>query len=414
MFNEGTCTISADGRKLIFTSCIGREGFGSCDLFESRKIGNEWTKPQNLGPNVNTAEWESQPSLSADGRTLYFVSDRRGGQGRRDIWVSSLMTNGVWSKAKNVGKPVNTVYDELSPFIHVNNKTLYFASNGLTGFGGYDLFYTTKDTASQWKEPINIGAPINNHEDQFSLYVTADGKKGYYAHEELAVNGRSRSKIIEVAIPEESRVQFKSNYVKGKVTDRQTHQPLKASIELINIEKDITESLVESDSITGEYLIVLTQGAEYALYVNKAGYLFRSVNFNYSEISDFEPITMNIELDPVKEGSSAILENIFFDTDKYDIKEKSKSELQKLTRFLNDNPQVRVEISGHTDNTGAVDYNLELSEKRAHAVFNYLVGQGISPKRLIAKGYGPHHPVADNSTESGKRQNRRIEFKLLK
>jgi len=413
-FNEGTCTISADGRKLIFTSCIGREGYGSCDLFESRKIGNEWTRPENLGPNVNSSEWESQPSLSADGRTLYFVSDRRGGQGRRDIWVSSLMSNGTWSRAKNLGKPINTVYDELSPFIHVNNKTLYFASNGLTGFGGYDLFYSTKDSALQWTEPVNIGAPINNHEDQFSLYVTADGKKGYYAHEELAVNGRARSKNIEVNISGENRVKFRSNYVKGRITDRLTHLPLKASIELIGIEKNTTESLVESDSVTGEYLIVLTQGAEYALYVNKPGYLFRSVNFNYSEVTDFEPITMDIALDQVREGSTAILENIFFDTDKYDIKEKSKAELQKLTKFLNDNPGVKVEISGHTDNIGTVNYNLELSEKRALSVFNYLVAQGISPKRLIAKGYGPHHPVADNSTDSGKRQNRRIEFKLLK
>jgi OOP family OmpA-OmpF porin len=413
IYNEGTCTISADGRKIIFTSCIGREGFGSCDLFQSFKIGDDWTVPENLGPNINSSEWESQPSLSADGRTLYFVSDRRGGLGRRDIWVATQNSDGSWSRAKNVGKPVNTVYDELSPFIHVNNRTLFFASNGLTGFGGYDLYSSERDSL-KWSEPVNVGAPINNHEDQFSLFITADGKKGYYAHEELRVGGNSRSKIIEIAIPEDKRVKFRSNYVKGIVTDRLTHKPLKAAIELIRLQTNETESLVQSDSITGEYLMVLTQGAEYALYVNKLGYLFKSLNFNYSEVKDFEPIIMNIELDPVKDGSVSILQNIFFDTDQYALKEKSFGELQKLTRFMNDNPQIKIEISGHTDNIGALAYNRQLSEKRALAVFDYLIKQGVSAKRLTVKGYGPDRPIAENTSETGRQQNRRIEFKLIK
>jgi outer membrane protein OmpA-like peptidoglycan-associated protein/tetratricopeptide (TPR) repeat protein len=414
IYNEGTCTISADGRKLIFTSCIGREGFGSCDLFQSLKIGDEWTNPQNLGSNVNSSEWESQPSLSADGRTIYFVSDRRGGLGRRDIWMSTLDGKGNWTRAKNIGKPVNTVYDELSPFIHVNNKTLFFASNGLVGFGGYDLYSAEKDSVLTWTNPVNVGAPINNHEDQFSLFITADGKKGYYSHEEIKAGGNARSKIIEINIPEEKRVRFRSNYVKGRVTDHATKLPLRAAVELVGIEKNETESLVESDSLTGEYLIVLTQGAEYALYINKKEYLFKSLNFNYSTVKDFEPIILNIELDRVQQGSSAVLENIFFDTDKYDLKPKSLSELEKLKRFLTDNPTVRMEISGHTDNTGSSTYNYQLSEKRALAVHNYLTQQGISPKRLVVKGYGPDKPLADNTTESGKRLNRRIEFKLIK
>jgi len=157
---------------------VGRDGIGSCDLYQSQKIGDDWTEPKNLGHMVNSPDWESQPSLSADGRTLYFVSDRRGGSvGRRDIWVSVLNDKGERTRAKNVGKPVNSVYDEISPFIHANNRTLYFASNGLTGFGGYDLFYAEKDTADAWSTPVILGAPVNNHEDQFSLFITADGKK---------------------------------------------------------------------------------------------------------------------------------------------------------------------------------------------------------------------------------------------
>jgi OmpA-OmpF porin, OOP family len=413
-FNEGTCTISADGRKLIFTSCTGRDGFGSCDLFQSTRVGDEWSEPKNLGPNVNTADWESQPSLSADGRTLYFVSDRRGGMGRRDIWMTMLDNNGQWTKAKNVGAPINTVYDEISPFIHVNNRSLFFASNGLTGFGGYDLFISTKDSLSKWADPLNLGAPLNTHEDQFSLFVTADGKKGYYSHEEHGAEGRSSSKLMEMEIPEASRIKIRSNYVKGIVRDRQTAQPLRARIEMINIDTRETESLVESDSITGQYLIVLSQGAEYALYVNKKTYLFRSVHFNYSEVKDFEPIILNIDLDKAKEGSIAVLENIFFDHDKYELKPKSLTELEKVERFLLENPNIRVEIGGHTDNSGSVTYNMQLSQKRAMAVFEYLIGKGIPAKRLTAKGYGPNNPVADNSTEEGMQQNRRIEFKLLR
>jgi OOP family OmpA-OmpF porin len=412
--NEGTSTISADGRKLIFTSCIGREGYGSCDLYESVKVGEEWTKPRNLGPNVNSSEWESQPSLSADGRTLYFVSDRRGGVGRRDIWESHLTPEGQWTRAKNAGKPVNTVYDEISPFIHVNNRVLYFASNGLVGFGGYDIYFSEKDSSGAWSSPKNFGSPINNHEDQFSLFITADGKKGYYSHEQVSDAGYSISHIYEVMIPEENRIRYRSNYVKGVVRDKKTGDPLRATIELINLETNTTESLVASDSVSGTYLIVLTQGAEYALYVNKKGYLFSSLNFNYSELKDYEPIVLDIELERATEGTTAVLRNIFFDVDKYDLKEKSVTELNKILQFLNENPRVRVEIGGHTDNTGSPVYNQQLSEKRAQSVNNYLAANGIGADRLIPRGYGSNQPMASNDSEEGRQKNRRIEFKIIR
>lgn len=412
--NEGTCTISADGRKLIFTSCVGRQGYGSCDLFESNRIGDEWTKPKNLGPNVNSAEWESQPSLSADGRTLYFVSDRRGGLGRRDIWVSQLTPGGQWTRARNAGKPVNTIYDEISPFIHANNRVLYFASNGLVGFGGYDIFFAEKDSSAAWSSPRNIGSPINNHEDQFSLFITADGKKGYYSHEQVQDAGYSTSYIYEIDIPAENRIRYKSNYVKGTVRDKKTREPLAASVELINLETNETESLVSSDSVSGAYLIVLTQGAEYALYINKREYLFKSLNFNYSALKDYEPIILDIDLERASDGTTAILQNIFFDVDKYDLKDKSVTELQKILRFLKENPSVKVEISGHTDNSGSPSYNVQLSEKRAQSVNNYLIERGIAPERLRTKGYGSDQPIADNTTEEGRQKNRRIEFKIIR
>lgn len=409
--NEGTCTISADGRRLIFTSCSGRDGIGSCDLYQSTKVGDVWTSPKNLGRNVNTNEWESQPSLSADGRTLYFVSDRRSGMGRRDIWISTLDETGTWSKAVNAGHGINSSFDEISPFIHANDKTLYFASNGLPGFGGYDIFYTERDTAA-WGAPKNIGNLINDNEDQFSFFITADGQKGYYSHEETLPSGFSRSKIYEVEIPPESQVKFRSNYVQGVIRDKVTQSPLAARIELYNIEKNSMVSLVASDSVSGEYLMVLTQGAEYALYVNKKGYLFKSYNFNYSEIRDFKPIVVNIDLEKASAGSMAILNNIFFDVDQYALKPKSLPELQKIVRFMNENPQIKVEISGHTDNSGQPAYNKQLSEKRASAVFQYLTEQGIDKNRLHPVGFGAEKPLASNDSEEGRQQNRRIEFRI--
>lgn len=408
--NEGTCTISADGRKLIFTSC--QNGYsGDCDLFESTKTGNEWSKPVNLGPNVNSADWESHPSLSADGRTLYFVSDRKGGFGRNDIWYTTLGANGKWTKARNLGERVNTVYDERSPFIHVNGRTLYFATNGLVGFGGYDIFYTEK-TDNVWSAPVNMGSPINDHEDQYSLFITADGQKGYYSHEENLPNGHEKSVIIEIQIPESQVIKYKSNYVKGVVTDSKTKENIKAQIELFDINKNEIVSFVESDSISGQYLMVLTQGSEYALYINKKGYLFKSLNFNYSEVDNFVPLVIDISLDKAIKGEGSVLKNIFFDVDKYELKEKSFTELGKIVRFLTENPQISIEIGGHTDNTGNTAYNQELSEKRAKSVYTYVVSKGISPKRLSAIGFGSLKPVASNETELGRQLNRRIEFTI--
>lgn len=409
--NEGTCTISADGRKLIFTSC--QNGYsGDCDLFESIKTGNVWSKPVNLGPNVNSADWESHPTLSADGRTLYFVSDRKGGFGRNDIWYTTLEPTGKWTKAQNLGDRVNTQYDERSPFIHVNGRTLYFATHGLVGFGGYDIFYTEK-TDNIWAAPVNMGSPINDHEDQYSLFITADGQKGYYSHEENLGNGHEKSIIVEIQIPDNQIIKYRSNYIKGIVTDSKTGEKLKAQIELFDINKNEIVSFVESDSISGQYLMVLTQGSEYALYVNKKGYLFKSLNFNYSEIDHFEPLVMNIPLDRAVKGVAAVLKNIFFEVDKYELKEKSSTELEKIVRFLIENPQINIEIGGHTDNTGIAAYNQELSERRAKSVYNYLINKGISSKRLSAKGLGSLKPVASNESEAGRQLNRRIEFIIL-
>ncbi len=409
--NEGTCTISADGRQLIFTSCIGRRGYGSCDLFESRKIGEEWTKPINLGPEINSAAWESQPSLSADGRMLFFVSDRRGGVGNKDLYISYKLDENKWSKAENLGPKINTPFEEISPFIHVNGRTLFFASNGKPGFGGYDLYRSERENG-QWAEPANFGFPVNNHEDQFSLFITADGQHGFYSHEDnQKINS---SEIFEINVPEELQLRYKSNYVKGIVRDKKTKLPLKARVELFNINKNELTSYVASDSVSGEYLMVLTQGADYGLYVSRPGYLFQSLNFNYEIQENLVPVALDVLLEPVETGASAVMNNLFFDFNKYELKDKSITEMGKALRFLNDNPKVRVEISGHTDNVGTSAGNLQLSLKRAQSVATYLIAHGIASTRIIQKGYGADKPLKPNDTEENKQINRRIEFRVVR
>ncbi len=409
--NEGTCTISADGRQLIFTSCIGRRGYGSCDLFESRKIGEEWTKPVNLGPEINSAAWESQPSLSADGRMLFFVSDRRGGIGNKDLYISYKLDENKWSRAENLGPKINTPYEEISPFIHVNGRTLFFASNGKPGFGGYDLYRSERENG-EWTEPDNFGFPVNNHEDQFSLFITADGQHGFYSHEDnQKINS---SEIVEITVPEELQLRYKSNYVKGIVRDKKTKLPLKSRVELFNINKNELTSFVDSDSVSGEYLMVLTQGADYGLYVSRPGYLFQSLNFNYEIQENLVPVALDVFLEPVETGASAVLNNLFFDFNKYELKDKSITEMGKALRFLNDNPRVRVEISGHTDNVGTPAGNLQLSLKRAQSVATYLISHGIASTRIIQKGYGADKPLKPNDSEENKQINRRIEFRVVR
>nr|WKN35293.1 OmpA family protein [Tunicatimonas sp. TK19036] len=415
MRNEGTCSISADGRTLIFTSCEGRDGYGSCDLFISTRKGDEWSMPKNLGTAVNSSAWESQPSLSADGRTLYFVSDRQGGHGKRDIYVTERTVKGEWSKAKNVGKEINTARDEVSPFIHVNGQTLYFASNGRPGFGGFDL-YVTERSKNRWSAPENLGYPINTFEDQASLFITADGRDAYYSNEEQRQGEYVRSEIFTFSIPQEIRVQYRSNFVFGKVYNAATKEPLEASVELIDLQNQQSISMVDSDPVSGEYLMVLTEGSEYALYVNKDDFLFKSLTFNYVEPSEAyiqQPIEIDIYLDPIQKGQETVLNNIFFDTDKYEIKNKSKPELDKIANFLQENPDIAISINGHTDNVGASSYNEKLSTQRAKAIYDYLIQSGIAAERLSFRGYGDQKPIASNDTEEGRQKNRRIAFEVL-
>ncbi len=412
--NEGTTSISADGSIMIFTACEGfreRTVYGSCDLFITYKKGDTWEAPKNLGRKVNSRDWESQPALSADGRRLFFVSDRPGGKGKRDIWMTELDQNNQWTEAVNLGAPINTADEEISPFLHVNGKTLFYSSKGYLGYGGYDIF------KSEWKEgawqiPENIGYPINDYKDQVGLFITSDGKKAYYS-DERPTEGKLISRILVSDIPAELNIQTLSGFVKGKVYDKTTGKPLEAAIQLKDLATQGIITEISSDQQTGRYLIVLNQGAAYALHCTVPGYVFNSLSFDYQQLPTDKGVHIDLPMQPLEKGSSVRLNNIFFGFDSFELLETSFTELETVKWFLERHPQVRIEIGGHTDTAGSESYNLSLSEKRAIAVKNYLLEHGIAAKQVEAKGYGSAHPVATNDTEEGRGQNRRIEFKIL-
>lgn len=400
---EGACTISADGRHLIFTVC----GAMGCDLYESRKTGKDWSVPKNLGPAINSADWDSQPTLSADGRELYFVSDRKGGVGGYDIWHSQLEESG-WAKAKNLGPAINTKFDEISPYIHVNNQDLYIVSSGYPGFGGYDI-YRSQRTKDGWGAPTNLGKPLNDHLDQYSFIVSGDGAIGYYSRAE----NKSTSRLFIITLPENLVTRAKGNVVKGIVQDAKTNSPVGAWVELFDLKENKMISKVRADSVDGEYLMILPGGSEYALYVRKPGYLFQSLHFNYEESKELKPVIKNINLVSIQKDALVVLNNLFFDVNKYELKPQSITELSEVIIFLNQNPSLKVEIGGHTDNSGTEVYNQQLAERRAQSVAEYLIAHQVPKQRIITEGYGSQRPIAANDTEENKEKNRRIEFKIL-
>lgn len=418
--NEGAPSLSADGQYLFFTACQemlesmgARKTNGSCDIFLAKKIGNKFNTARNLEIPINTGVWESQPSFSSDGRTLYFVRAVKGPDGRtqRDILISSIGDRSDWSEPVSVSSKINTSSDEMSVFIHPDDQTLYFSSDGHPGLGGLDIFMSKRMPDGEWGDPVNLGYPINTGGDENSLLVSPSGDIAYFASNRP--EGFGGLDLYQFSLPEAMRPQPVS-YMKGKVYDIETKKPLSASFELIDLETNKTVVSSTSNVGNGEFLVCLPIGKSYALNVSKDAYLFYSENFELKNAkSSKDPYLKDVAMKPIKIGESVVLNNIFFEFDKFDLKKESRTEMGKLISFLQKNPKMKIEISGHTDNIGSKLYNQQLSEKRANAVKEYLVQNGVSSDRLQSKGFGDAKPIADNSTEDGRTKNRRTEFSIV-
>ncbi|HEY8954497.1 OmpA family protein [Chitinophaga sp.] len=406
-FNEGAQNISQDGTMLVFTGCEFPEGKGSCDLYYSEKTASGWTTPKNMGSPINTRDWESQPCLSADKQALYFA--RETPDHGADIFVTRRQSNGQWSVPERMGPNINTNGRETTPFIHADGQTLYFASDGHPGYGGLDIFYSRRQPDGSWGPATNLGYPINTIDEDASLVVEANGKTAYLASDRSDTRGALDIYSFEL-YPEARPLQ--TLYVKGYVYDTLTHQRLTANIDITDLQGGYNIATVTTNE-NGDYLAPLPVGKDYAMHVNRKGYLFYSDNFSLKEHNPGIPYEKNIPLQPLAANASIVLNNIFFDSKQYNLKPESVTELNKLVTLLKDNPAVKIEISGYTDNVGSDKDNLLLSQNRAKAVVNYLSEKGITPDRLTAKGYGESNPVATNDTEEGRAANRRTVFRVI-
>jgi outer membrane protein OmpA-like peptidoglycan-associated protein/tetratricopeptide (TPR) repeat protein len=407
--SKGAINISQDGDWLIFAGHNFPNGIGDFDLYRSYNTPEGWSEPENLGRNINTEYWESSPSLSPDKKALYFSSNRPGGYGGKDLYVSYLQSNGRWSRAENMGPTINTKGDELAPFIHADNATLYFTSDGLQGYGDNDIFVCRKGPNNQWSLPQNLGYPINTIDSEGSLFVAADGKTAFYAADRS--DSRGGLDIYTFELRPDVRP-AKTLYVVGKVYDKKTGKGLPSAVELIDNSTQQTVTKLQTDE-KGNYFMTLPVGKDYNFSVNRKGYLFFSELYPLSKSAPDSTYKKDIPLQPIELNASVILKNILFETNSAQLQDVSLVEINKLLQLLTENPTLKVQVNGYTDNVGKPADNLKLSANRAKAVVDFLVSKGINISRLTFKGFGETKPIADNKSEAGRALNRRTEFVVV-
>jgi outer membrane protein OmpA-like peptidoglycan-associated protein len=399
--NEGTGSISADGRTLVFTGCNKPNGVGSCDLYISYQSDGTWSRPELLSEAINTLYWESQPSLSQDGRQLYFVSKRPDGLGGQDIWWSEKIA-GEWKAAVNLGPVVNTSFDDCSPYIHPNAKTLFFASRGRPGFGGYDLYRTEQTSRQQWQEPLNLGYPINTNENQVGYTISADGW-AYYSHSDA----NRQTRLFRFRMPPDLLPENPVFALNGYVSDADTRQPLAAEVNVTDLSTDSTLVITESQSVNGQFRLLMEANESAYIYVKKKGYMLYKNNLE----SLFDGGSqVEVPLKPLKAGERIILNDILFEFNSAELDKQATKELNQAVSFLLDNPEVRIEIAGHTDSEGNDDYNIQLSKERAESVYRYFLEKKVPKENLVFKGYGESKPIAVGTEASTQALNRRIEL----
>ncbi|MFH1004634.1 MAG: OmpA family protein [Bacteroidota bacterium] len=406
--HNSAIALSNDGQRMLL---YRDDKNGNGDIYESILDGEEWSIPVKLPAPINSDDHESSASISPDGRTIYFVSNRKDGQGGRDIWMCMQDKNGKWGKEKNLGAIINTSEDEEGIFIHPDGKTIYFSSKGHKSLGGYDIFKSVYDN-DKWSEPINLGSPINTIDDDLYFVITADGITGYYAS--AKTGGIGEKDIYKIKPVEKKKDKGpKLTLFKGNVIDKLTLAPLESEIEITDNEKNEVISKIKSNSVTGNFLISLPSGKNYGINVKKEGYLFYSDNLIIPDTAAYKEIIKTVPLEKLNVGSKIVLRNVFYDFDKSTLRHESISELERLIQLLNDNSTMKIELSSHTDNKGTDEYNIKLSQDRAQSVVDYLIDKNIGKDRLVAKGYGESQPIATNDTDEGRQMNRRTEFEII-
>ena len=432
-YHDATVGLSPDGQSMLT--------YRNSDIYISQLNGNNWTEPEPLPKAINSKAVENSACFSYDAQTIYFIRgktiDPKTSNG--DIYFSTLK-NGKWQRAEKLPDNINTKYEEDGVFMHPDGKTLYFSSKGHNSMGGYDIFKTVHQEDGTWSDPQNLGYPINTPSDDIYFVLSADGKTGYYSsaredalgytdiykisfitpkpvlldNEDNLISSNTKP-TTETSLSEAANIEtVMLTIVTGKIYDENTLLPIETEIEIFDNEKNTVVLRSNSNSETGKYLISLPSGKNYGMVIKANSYLFHTENFDLPETQTFQTVTKDIRLNKIEEGSKIVLKNISFDYDKSSLRDESIPELQSVINFLNENPKVEIEISGHTDNKGSHEYNQKLSENRAKAVVDYLISKNIDKNRLKYRGASFDEPIAPNETEKGRQLNRRVEFKILK
>ncbi len=440
--HDANSGLSADGQKFIIY--LGKNNGG--DLFESRLEGDIWSKPESLGKNINTDYHEPSACYSPDGRTLYFVSDKPGGKGGHDIYISRLDEKGKWGKAESIGDAINTPFEEEGVFMHPDGKTLYFSSQGHSSMGGYDIFKSIYDeTTKTWGTPMNLGYPVNTADDDIFFVISASGRHGYYTSmnkdsrglrdlyvitflgpEKPMILNNEDNLIASIASPVQETViapkmevkEAQLTILKGVISDFLTDEKLEAEIEIVDNTANAVIATFTSNSKSGKYLVSLPAGKNYGIAVKKDGYLFHSENFDIPNTAAFQEVKKDVKLKQLSVGNKIVLRNIFYDLDKATLRPESTVELNRLIKLMNDVPTLKIKLGGHTDSRGSDAHNLDLSKRRAAAVVKYLTEQGIDAGRLQSEGFGETQLVNEcangvKCTEEQHQANRRTEFEVL-
>ena len=411
---NGGQVISSDGKRIYFTQCESLPDGLNCDIYYSSNKDGEWSEPIYIEEINSKNAIDCKPFVSYDNKRIFFVSEREGGIGLKDIWVSKIEENGKFSVPVNLGKPVNTSNDENSPFIHIGSNILYFSSKGHIGLGGYDIFYTKYDVASKsFEKPKNIGYPINTKNHEINIGINIDAESTFLTT--IRYDKGKKTSFNMFNLYSEARPSAVT-YTKGAIFDADTKEPLKARFEVIDPVSLKTIIFSYSDPYDGTFLIPIIPGKDYVVNVSRKDYLFysNSIRLKDSDINTMKPSIFEVPISKIKKNGKFVLNNLLFDYRSSEIVDESLAELEKLKEFIIEHKNIYVEIIGHTDNLGTEEFNQKLSEARAVSVYNFLIEKGIERHKLTTLGKGSKEPLVSNATEEGQAKNRRTEVKVWK
>ena len=413
--HDATVGLSPDGQQML----IYRNG----DIYICTLQGEKWSEPELLPETINSPNVENSACFSTDANTIYFIRGRTQDPitSNGEIYFSTK-NKGKWTNPKKLPPTINTKYDEDGVFMHPDGKTLYYSSRGIGTMGGFDIFRTRLNNDGTWETPVNMGYPINTPDDDVYFVIAASGQHAYYSS--VKNDSKGYTDIYKITFLKDIQVdttqlitqvtESELTLVTGVIKNKETNEPIEATVEIYDNEKNQIVSTVTSNSKTGKFLVSLPSGKNYGMLVKSNNYLFHSENFNINENQTFTEIKKDISMSDMSEGSKVTLKNLFFDVNSANIRTESYAELAHVEALLRENPNIRLEISGHTDNTGSKEHNKTLSEQRAKAVYDYLIIKKINQTRLLYRGAGFDEPVAPNLTQAGRQENRRVEIKIIK